>query len=146
MKGAGHSWTVSTAVTFSLSNLLAFDAIFLAGDGADNSVLTAYVNAGGNVYLAGGTGVVGTGLAADEAAQWNPFLNVFGLNFGTSYNGLIGTPTTPTITSTHPIFSDVKKLYWNNGNSVNELVPTELNTDILQVFGGHGLYGVFSPN
>jgi hypothetical protein len=56
MTSAGHSWTVSTAVDFSLPNLLQYDAIFLAGTPADNQVLIDYVNAGGNVYLAGGTG------------------------------------------------------------------------------------------
>ena len=53
---------------------------------ANNAVLIDYVNAGGNVYLAGGTGAGG---AAAEAAQWNTFLNYFGLGFEPSYNGIM---------------------------------------------------------
>ncbi len=56
---AGHTWTVSTAVTFDLPTLLGYDGVFLMGNAADNSVLTQYVNAGGNVYLGAGTGLGG---------------------------------------------------------------------------------------
>ena len=87
MTTAGHSWTVSTSVSFDLATLNSYDGIFLAGNVADNSVLIDYVNNGGNVYLAGGTGWGG---AAAEAAQWNTFLNNYNLGFGTSYNGVAG--------------------------------------------------------
>lgn len=138
MTGAGHSWTVSTGVDFSLPNLLQYEGIFLAGNPADNSVLTDYVNAGGNVYLMGGTGLGG---AFAEAARWNTFLNAFGLNFGAPYNGVSGVLP---ITSSHPIFAGVSALFQNNGNSVSEVNPTDPNTDILEFSGGHGLYGVFA--
>jgi hypothetical protein len=56
MTSAGHSWTVSTAVTFDLPTLLQYEGVFLAGNAVDNQVLINYVNNGGNIYLAGGTG------------------------------------------------------------------------------------------
>ena len=63
MTGAGHAWTVDTTVSFDAGTLQQFDAVFLAGpvDGSapDNSGLTEYVEGGGNVYLAGGTGRFG---------------------------------------------------------------------------------------
>jgi hypothetical protein len=140
MNGAGHTWTVSTTVDFSLPNLLQYDAIFLAGNAADNQVLIDYVNAGGNVYLAGGTGIGGS---AAEAARWNPFLHAFGLAFfGGSYNGIRGNTS---ITLRHPLFSDVSALYQNNGNSVRVLDPVNPNTAIPVSQSGQGLYGIFSP-
>ena len=138
MTGAGHTWTVSTSVDFSLPNLLQYDAIFLAGNGANNAVLIDYVNAGGNVYLAGGTGCCGG--ANGEAMQWNTFLNAFGLNYGTYYNGVGSLP----VTSTHSLFDGVNYLYYANGNSVSELNPSDPNTDVLQFSGVHGLIGVYS--
>lgn len=56
MRAEGHTWTVTTNVDFSLSTLLQYDGVLLAGDPADNTVLIDYVRAGGNVYLSGGTG------------------------------------------------------------------------------------------
>src|SRR5439155_25043110 len=78
LTAAGHKWTVTTAMEFSLANLLQYDAVFIAGDVLDTSVLIEYVRAGGSVYLAGGTAWFGI---YAEAGRWNPFLNAFGLNF-----------------------------------------------------------------
>lgn len=55
LNGAGHTVTVSTVVPFTVANLLNYDGVFLGGVAANNSVLIDYVQAGGNVYLAGGT-------------------------------------------------------------------------------------------
>jgi hypothetical protein len=140
MTGAGNTWTVSTSVTFDLPTLKAnYNGVFLAGDAADNNVLINYVNAGGNVYVAGGTGWGG---ADGEAANWNTFLNYFGLGFvGTSYNGVGGDIA---INSTHPIFNGVDHLYQDNGNSVVRLSLTDPNTAIPVTQGGEGLYGVYA--
>jgi len=45
---AGHTWTVSTAVPFTLANLQTYDAVFLGGysTGVDRDVLNAYLLAG----------------------------------------------------------------------------------------------------
>lgn len=139
MTDAGHTWKRNLSETFTLDNLLQYDGVFLAQNAADNTVLIDYVNAGGNVFLEGGTGWGGP---SGEAARWNTFLNAFGLQFeGISYNGVIGLRP---ITSTHPIFAGVSELYQNNGNWVSELDPSDPETDILEPSGIHGLYGVFS--
>lgn len=137
MTSGGNTWTVSTAITFDLATLMNYDGVFLAGDQADNQVLIDYVNNGGNVYLAGGTGWGGS---VAEANQWNTFLNSFGLGFGTSYNGVGGNIA---INSAHPIFSNVDSLYQNNGNDTLELVAMDPQTQILVSQNGHGLYAVY---
>ncbi|MFZ4859823.1 MAG: PEP-CTERM sorting domain-containing protein [Desulfuromonadaceae bacterium] len=135
--GAGNTWTVSTASTFNLSTLSAYDGVFLAGNPVDNSVLIDYVNAGGNVYIAGGTGWGGP---VAEANQWNTFLNNFGLGFGTAYNGVGGNIA---INSTHPIFNGVDSLYQNNGNDALDLYSTDPKGQIILSANGHGLYAVY---
>ncbi len=137
MTGAGHTWTVSTAVNFTLPNLLQYDAIFLAGDAADNQVLIDYVNAGGNVYLAGGTGIGG---AVAEAARWNTFLNEFGLEFDpeADYNFIT---TVVEIESGHPIFADVTGLYQDRGSNINDL--NDPGSTILVAEEVGGLYAVY---
>jgi len=137
MSGAGHTWTVGTGIPFDLPTLQTYDGIFLAGDAADNNVLIQYVEAGGNVYLAGGTGVGGS---VNEAARWNTFLNHFGLQFASTYNNIGGSIA---ISSTHPIFTGVDHLYQNNGNSVSDLFPGDLRQQILVNSGSQGLYAVY---
>ncbi|MEW6219399.1 MAG: VPLPA-CTERM sorting domain-containing protein [Thermodesulfobacteriota bacterium] len=136
MTGAGHSWTVSTAVSFDLATLQAYDGVFLAGTAADTTVLTQYVQGGGNVYLAGGTGWGGAG---GEAALWNPFLNNFGLGLDTEYNGVSGSIP---ISSSHPIFNGVDHLHQGNGQDTLDLVAGD-NAETLVSYYGHGLYAVY---
>jgi len=137
MTGAGNTWTVSTGVSFDLATLSAYDGVFLAGNAADNSVLIDYVNSGGNVYLAGGTGWGGS---AAEAAQWNTFLNNFGLGFGSSYNGVGGSVA---ISSSHDIFNGVDHLYQNNGNDALDIMITDPSAQVLVSANGHDLYAVY---
>jgi hypothetical protein len=158
MTDAGHGWTVSTAGTPDAAAWLAsYDAVFLAGPAVpNNQVLIDYVEGGGDVYVAGGTGGFGGGQAGaqSEAAAWNTFLNHFNLDYegtfpqdpwGSYYNG-IGCYAL-TVTSAHPIFNDVNSLYHCNGNSVSELNAADPNTDVLEwaVHGGvnHGLIAVY---
>ncbi len=137
MTSAGHSWTVSTGVTADLSTFSAYDGIFLAGNVVDNSLLSAYVNGGGNVYLAGGTGWGGP---VNEAASWNTFLNDFGLGFGSFYNGVGGNIA---INSTHDIFNSVSNLYQNNGNNALDIDISNTDSQLLVSHGSHGLYAVY---
>jgi YD repeat-containing protein len=136
---AGHTWTVSREIDFSLSELAAYDAIFLAGDPADNQVLIDYVRGGGNVYLAGGTSQPG---AAQEAAQWNTFLEAFGFVFQPVY-GVTGLFP---VTSSHPLLRFVDGLYYAGGNPVTELVPSNPVTTVLESHLGEGLLAVFEPS
>jgi PKD repeat protein len=145
MASAGHSWTVNTGLDFTLTNLLQYDAIYLAARAADNSTLIDYVNAGGNVYLAAGTGVPN---APGEASQWSTFLNAFNLNLASTYNNLSEScpPTNYPIASGHPIFTGVDYLFVDNGQSVNEVDPSDPRTRILESVYGNGLYAVFNES
>ena len=139
MANAGHTWTVSTAGTLNLSLMQNYDAIFLGGYYTNIVIadLIQYVQNGGNVYLAAGTGVGG---AVNEAGFWNPFLNAFGLSLETSYNGIGGNIP---INSPHPIFAGVSQLYQNNGNSIIDLQPANPNNEVLVFSQGQGLYAVY---
>jgi|GEM_PF-1541272 len=135
---AGYTWTVGTNIKLDLPTLLTYDGIFVGGNAADNQVLIDYVKAGGNVYLSGGTGFGG---AQAEANSWNTFLNAFGLKFQDVYNGIGGNQT---INSSHPIFTGVKLLYENSGNSITSLDSTSQTGKILvtDATGKQGLYAV----
>jgi len=132
---AGYTPTFSTVTPFTLANLLNYDAVFLAGGSfsENDAVRASYVNAGGGVFIAGGTGAGGP---AAEAARWNGFLNGFGLALdGSGYNGVSGNLP---VTGTHAIFSGVSQLYYNNGNTVMDIGNP--NSSIVQ---GPGLIGVY---
>ncbi|NIM50256.1 MAG: hypothetical protein GTO22_13570 [Gemmatimonadales bacterium] len=154
MTGAGHGWTVSTASQPDADTWLAtYDGVFLAGPAVpDNQVLIDYVEGGGNVYVAGGTGDFGG--AGNEAAAWNTFLNHFNLNYqgpfptdpwGGDYNGIgcyaLG------VSEEHPIFAGVTSLYYCNGNSVSDLAPADPTTAVLEWYEhlgvNHGLIAVY---
>lgn len=137
MTGAGHQWIVDGSTPFTLSNFLTYDAVFLAGTPVDTQVLIDYVNAGGNVYIAGGTGLI------NEPAVFNPFLNTFGLNYGSNYNGVSGEFS---IGVPHPLFVGVQSMYHNNGNTVSDLVPGDSRQSIILTKDGAGLIGVYVSN
>lgn len=141
MTGAGNAWTVSAGVTFDVATLLTYDGVFLAGTAADNSVLIDYVNAGGNVYLAGGTGWGG---ATAEALQWKSFLNAFGMEFGSPYNLVTG--SIDVSSSAHPIFNGVDHLYQDNGNDALDINILDPTAEVLVTYGGHGLYAAYDSN
>lgn len=135
---AGHTATADTGITFSLPTLSAYTGIFMGGElGWHNAtVLTDYVNNGGNVYLAGGTGSI-----YGEDTLWDPFLGNFGFDFGTSCNGIAGTFAP---SSSHPIFAGIGGLYYNNGNTVILTGSTPYAHLIaVQPGTGAGLIGIY---
>jgi hypothetical protein len=135
--GAGHTVTANTGVTFDLPTLSAYTGIFLGGyvGGFNASVLTSYVNNGGNVYLAGGTGAI-----VGEDSVWDAFLNNFGFEFGPSYNGIGGNFVPST---SHPVFAGVASLYYDNGNTVI-LTGGNPNAQLIAVHpNGAGLVGIY---
>jgi hypothetical protein len=70
LEGASTLTETGTFATFTLSTLENYSAVFLGGDdltAGEEAALVAYVNAGGGVYIAAGTGDI-TGGAAGEAA------------------------------------------------------------------------------
>jgi len=139
---SGYALTdTGTFSAFTLATLQGYQAVFLGGDAltaGEESALISYVNGGGSVYIAAGTGSIGS--SATEAAQWNAFLNSFGLTLATSYNGVSGNIPTA---STSPILNGVSQLYYNNGNSVS---VTGANAQIITQTSGQGLIGIYSPS
>jgi hypothetical protein len=139
MSADGHAWTVTTSADMSLSTLLQYDGVWLAGDAVDNTVLIDYVRAGGNVYLSGGTGWGGP---VAEAARWNTFLNAFGLSLQPEYN-LVSYGQYLPIQSASPLFRNVRSLWQYFGNSVDKLDPLNLDTQVLVEAQGKGLYATY---
>lgn len=133
MVSAGHTWVVSTAAPLPLSDMLTFDGIFLCGHPVAADDLLAYVNAGGNVYLAG------VGVPEDDMSKWNPFLQQFGLGFSNQGTGVADF----SVASTHPIFAGVDHLYGVNGTSVVDLQPSNPINRVLVRNGGTGLFAVW---
>jgi RHS repeat-associated protein len=137
----------ASSFAFTLQHLTNYDAVFLAGDAADQNVLIQYVKHGGNVYLAGGTG----GNASTEAAKWNTFLNAFGLNMASSYNSLNA--------SFHPndqhfLFKAhgptrlpaVTSLYYKTGNSVSKTEGAGSMVEVADTQAGQGCIGVYQAS
>ncbi len=116
MTGAGHEWTL-TVVPFTLPLLQQYDGVFLGGVPVPSQVLIDYVEGGGNVYVAAGTG--GFGSAASEAAAWNPFLEAFGLRFHDEWNTALF--TTIAVNETHDIFEGVDRLWTDRGQGIFDL-------------------------
>jgi len=106
---------VTQSVSASQS-LTGFKGVFLAGPitgGAPNATaLINYVNAGGNVFLEGGTAAFGD--AMSEAAAWAQFLGAFGMSFSNSFdvaNDCVNHP----VTSANSLFAGVSSLYLCGG-------------------------------
>jgi hypothetical protein len=112
LTGAGCLVTYSTGA-FDLATLSGFDGVLLGGAqfGYDAATLTSYVDSGHSAYIAAGTARTAT----DEGTAWDSFTNAFGLDFGPSYNGIIGTRA---VSGATPLLAGVSQLYFNNGNTV----------------------------
>ncbi len=140
---AGYQLTVTAENQQSLSDLRQYDAVFVgerypAVSVNDTSVLTAYVRAGGNVYLYGGVGP-----DADlEARSWRPFLSEFGLALDTTYNTLGGNVP---ITSSHPALAGITSLLAGVGSSVLDLEPSNPANQVIASYAGYGLFAVYDP-
>ena len=134
MKGTGHNWTVAnTKQPLTLQTLQKYDAVFLAGKSVDPSVLIDYVRSGGDVYLAGGTGV-------DEPAMWNGFLRPFGLRFRRPDDPMNGNVE---IDSSSPLFAGVDELMAIYGTPVELIDPSSSEARMLVAEDGWGLYAVY---
>ncbi len=131
MTGAGHTWTInSTAPDAALADLLPYDAVFLAQTPTNVATLSAYVQAGGCVYLAGGT--------FNDATNWDTFANPLGLDFGGLDNYIGPVP----ISSSHPLFQGVTSLFQASGNDVTDLAPSDPSNQVLATYNGFGLFGI----
>jgi hypothetical protein len=143
LTAAGYTYTNSAGSSQTLASLLAYDAIFVGQNGYDNAMLADYVNAGGNVYLMGGTGY------GDEPA-WDPFLNAFGLDFGPGYNAL-GSPYSPSsmsipVSGPHAILAGIDHLQMGNGNTVYDINALDERGQVVASAYGMGVLGVYDGN
>jgi len=135
LTGGGCAVTYSTGA-FDAGTLSGYDGVLLGSFRYSYSAatLTSYVNAGGNVYIAGGTGT------PNEDTIWDSFTHQFGLDFGPSYNGIEGLIP---ISSNDPLLAGVTELYFNNGNSVGAY-GNDPESQIIVMLGDAGLFGVYS--
>ena len=140
LTGAGHTWTASLSVPFTLANLATYDGVFLTGNpGAYNAtVLIDYVNGGGSVYLGGGSGYGG---ATFEATNWNAFLNPFSLGFDTAgqYNQVSGTRA---VNSDLFLVDGVDSLFYANGLTVKRL-QFDPNVRVFSFTSGFGALALY---
>lgn len=136
LESAGHAVTYSTA-TLTPATAALYDVIFVGGIAPSAAVLIEYVEAGGHVYLCGGSG------GFNDATVYNPFLNQFGLGFEPALNGLPSLHRP--ISSSHPVFAGVDALYEWNGTSLLDLDPGDPRNAILVSGSGDGLYAVYDP-
>lgn len=137
LEQAGHTFSVGMHIPFTLEALRPYDAIMLAGNAADNRVLTEYVRSGGCVYLAGGTGWGG---AVSEARRWKAFLNAFGLKLNERYDGV--SARVPTAVD-HPLFEGVGSLLYYNGNDIVDIDPDAPENAVVLSHGKVGLIATF---
>ena len=138
MTSASHSWTTGTSITFDLPTLATYDAIFFASISPDFTVLTNYVNGGGNVYFMAGT----ASNAGSVADVWNPFLNQFGLELERIININISGDNLP-INSSNSIFNEVSALYFAGGQGVLDVTPFDNRSQIIATYSGKGLFGMY---
>jgi hypothetical protein len=141
LESAGHTVVVSTLPAhFTLPNLQTYNGVWVCGrvPGLNTSVLTAYVNAGGNVYVCGGTGNFGG--AMGEATFWNAFLNDFNLSFAPVYNGITGViPLGPT----HQVLVGVTGLHQDHGQSISKPAPNNPLSRIIATHLDQGMIAVY---
>lgn len=141
---AGYTVTTTTTIP---ATLVGYSAVYVGGYAVPDALLTSYVNAGGHVFLEAGTGSIPGG-AAGEAAQWNPFLNTFGLGLAPVYNGVgcgvVGGmgPFSGQLPYGPALFNGVSSLYICNGNDVLKL-GSNPNVQVWTL-GTDGLYGAYN--
>ena len=124
------------------ANLSGYNAVFLAEALPGSAIdLAAFVNGGGGVYIAAGTGYPG---AAAEAARWNPFLTSFGLQLDSVYNNFQGNVTAGN--SGHALLNGVTQLYYLNGNTVSATGGNSHASIIESSSNAAGLFGVYDSS
>ncbi|MCB8932682.1 MAG: PEP-CTERM sorting domain-containing protein [Fimbriimonadaceae bacterium] len=120
---AGYSFTTDTSTTFTLAQLQAYDAVFLAGaigraDVAANlTALTTYIVGGGSVYLACGTGDFGN--AAAESAAWNSLTSLYGISIGGAWIDPSSTLNVTVDAGVHPLHAGVTTFTYGWGHDIS---------------------------
>lgn len=137
LTGLGYTVTASAAP----ASFAGYAAVFSEGVPALNGAgLAAYAQGGGNVFYIGGTGIGGS---VAEAAYSNSFLNLVGLSFASTYNGL-GTQNTGAFAAQGPfgaaLFTGVSSVYASNGQDVSAPGAAGWTTQVFQNAAGNGIF------
>ena len=134
VEGTGSTWTVMNTAP-SLEELQTYDGVFAGGNpsGLTTSLLRAYVDAGGCLYIMAGTGGGG------EVPLFNGVMHLNGLSIEPNTNGIIG--LIDVSSATHPLLDGVDQLYQNNGRSVVDLADGD-DAEVVFTLDEDGLYGV----
>jgi hypothetical protein len=153
LKYAGYNVTENPPPTppLTLSYLSGFNAVFVGGDPLTTNEIMAleeYVCNGGGVYVAAGTGDIptsnGNTPAQAEAAQWNLFINPFGLNLADTYNGIVNVLTVGggTLTAnSSPVMAGVEAIDYSIGNDVSVIGGDPL-AQVIAYSGSEGIIAV----
>lgn len=134
VEATGSTWTVVPTAP-SLDEMLEYDGVFSAGvpGGVTSQLMTAYVNAGGHLYIAGGAA------AGGEVQLWNGVLHMHGLSFQAGFNGVGG--IIDVSSADHPVLAGVQQLYQNNGSSIVDLTDGDA-AEVIFYLDEDGLYAV----
>jgi hypothetical protein len=124
VRNNGGTFTRGTSLPADLSQ---YDGIFICSMPLDNTTLLNYVNAGGCVYVAGGT--------SNDGSTWSSFLGQFGMSFANSADSWAGnaaiTPTNPV----HPVLQGVRTLYFANGTQLSVTTNPPAGTHVAGLWG-----------
>jgi hypothetical protein len=144
LTGLGYGVTEAPGTT----NFSGYNAVFVGGPAVDNTALINYVKGGGSVFLEAGTADPSYDPVA-EAAEWNTFLNVFGLQLAPVYNGVSGDIDVSAFQTqggySNALFNGVNTVYIDNGNDVGlGLTGAGPADQIWTTINGDGLYGAWA--
>ena len=127
-----YTFTKGYSSPLDLKTLCSYDGVFVGGESTDNQLLIDYIKQGGSVCVIAGGGIRG---AQSHSALWSQLLETFGLRLEPSTNNIVG--VLPITNSDHPLFTGVKALYQNNGNTVH-LLP-DSKASLIMKYGSQGL-------
>jgi hypothetical protein len=132
----GHT-VVETETMPTLSQLLQYDGIFVSGRTSPwlEYYLIYFVESGGGVYVAGGTGKI------NEPAAYNDFLGYFGLGYGAGYDP--DASAYRDINFSHPLGIGTQRVLDWGGSPIVDLDPNDPGNFIIASPDGYGLYAAF---
>ena len=145
LSNSGYTFTVGLDFDPSINNLKKYDWIYLAGPPGDldsatfSSLMERYVNEGGNLLIAGGTGSFDN-THKGEAVFFNPFLQKFGLKYSGENNRLEGTNS---VIRDHELFDGVSELYYRYGNPIVLIDDKGGRAKLLQQEDGDARFAIY---
>lgn len=144
MRAAGHVWVNTQRRDLTLDDLEQFDAVFVGGGIVPPAaLLDAYVQAGGGVYVLGGTGETPGASPAHEAAHWNAFLHRYGIEFAPEWNQVSGVYAYATADS---LLEGVAGMFEGIGQSLSLVTPAVEGARMVEVRDGIGVLAVWQAS